>query len=395
MADKHFLGTRKKQLSALTKCVQVLVAALPIAASAASSSCIPDAPNTQCLHVTAEGANQTFIVPAGITSVQVRLWGAGGGGIDSAYWGPSFGGAGGGFASGTVSVTPGETLNLTVGQGGTAGSFAGGTSGTTPTFGGGGAGGFGIEANGSSGGGMSALWRGAPLTVGNQLLIAGGGGGGSNGSQGSDSPDVFGVAGGGGGSAGGDSGIDLNTNGAGGTQVAGGAAATDATSFCSTYQTSGTQFQGGTGGYNTITEGWGEGGGGGGGGWFGGGGGRCHPENGDAGNGGGGGGSAFIAGAGVTAALTSAGTNASTPSSGGLAANVSDTQYVAGVGTGGADTTAGTGDGGSGLIVIQWREVEAPTPEATPVPALGGLGALLLTGLVAGAAGLKRKKKSA
>lgn len=36
-----------------------------------------------------------------------------------------------------------------------------------------------------------------------------------------------------------------------------------------------------------------------------------------------------------------------------------------------------------------------PSTTATPVPALGGLGALLLTGLIAGAAGYKRRKKSA
>lgn len=369
--------------------VSAAVAAIPVVVSAASASCTPDTPYTQCMRFTVSGANQVFTVPPGVSSVQIRLWGGGGGGISSSYWQPSFGGGGGGFAAGTVSVVAGESLNLTVARGGQAGSIAGGTLGTVPVFGGGGAGGVGSlsngpdgargGANGSSGGGLSAVWRGAPFTVGNQVLIAGGGGGASNGSEGADAAGFFGVAGGGGGLSGGDSAVDLNTNGAGGTQTAAGAAATDTAHYCQIYQTAGAQFQGGTGASNADSPGWGEGGGGGGGGWFGGGGGRCQPKDNSAANGGGGGGSAFIAGSGVTAGATQAGANASTASSGGQAANAADTQYVAGVGLGGADTSANTGDGGDGLIVIQWSVSPAAVPTAIPVDSAWMLALLSLS----------------
>lgn len=375
--------------NAVLKGVSATLATMPMVVSAASTPCSPDAPFTQCMRFTASGANQVFVVPPGISSVEIRLWGGGGGGISSAYWQPSFGGGGGGFAAGAVSVVAGESLNLTVARGGQAGSIAGGTLGTSPSFGGGGAGGVGSlangpngasgGANGSSGGGLSAVWRGTPFTVGNQLLVAGGGGGASNGSEGANAADFFGVAGGGGGLSGGDSGTDIQTNGAGGTQTAGGAAATDTTEYCQIYQTAGAQFQGGTGASNADSPGWGEGGGGGGGGWFGGGGGRCQPKDDSAANGGGGGGSAFIAGVGVTAGVTQAGTNASTGSLGGLAANGADTQYVAGVGLGGADTTAGTGDGGDGLIVIQWVANTAAAPAAIPLDSAWMLALLSLS----------------
>lgn len=370
---------RARPAVGFVQCCLPLLAAYPLAAFATSSACTPDAPYTQCTRYTASGANQMFVVPAGVTSIHVRLWGGGGGGIDSVYWGPPFGGGGGGFASGTVQVSAGESLNLTVGRGGLAGSYAGGTRGTDPTFGGGGAGGLGIEANGSSGGGMSALWRGPAFTLGNQLLIAGGGGGASNGSEGASAIGFFGVAGGGGGLSGGDSGVDLNTNGAGGTQAAGGAAATDMTSFCTVYPTAGAQFQGGAGAHNTVSAGWGEGGGGGGGGWFGGGGGRCQPGNGSAANGGGGGGSSFIAGIGVGGAATVAGSNASAASLGGPAASTADTQYVTGIGRGGADSAVGTGDGGDGLIVIQWGAAMAPAAVPIPVDSVWMLALLSLS----------------
>src|SRR5581483_6626478 len=81
--------------------------------------------------------------------------------------------AGGGQASGTIAVTPGETLTVTVGQSTTAS--------TVRTFGGGGAG-AGVPAGctrlcGSSGGGMSALWVGDPNVAADALIVAGGGGG--------------------------------------------------------------------------------------------------------------------------------------------------------------------------------------------------------------------------
>ena len=76
-------------------------------------------------------ANGTFTVPAGVTRVKVFVTGAGGGG------GYQAGGAGGGTAIKYVTgLTPGATITVTVGLGGSAGSnypgtAYGGTGGTT------------------------------------------------------------------------------------------------------------------------------------------------------------------------------------------------------------------------------------------------------------------------
>ncbi|WP_394795817.1 hypothetical protein [Armatimonas sp.] len=70
------------------------------------------------------GANQVFVVPSGITSLTVKLWGAGGGGL-----GGFSGGGSGAFVTGLLTVTPGETLTLIVGGGGGSagsGGFGGG-----------------------------------------------------------------------------------------------------------------------------------------------------------------------------------------------------------------------------------------------------------------------------
>jgi len=69
----------------------------------------------------------TWIVPDGVYSVTVQVWGGGGAG-GSAFSGVATsntqarggGGAGGSFASFTVSVTPGQIINYTVGKGGAA-----------------------------------------------------------------------------------------------------------------------------------------------------------------------------------------------------------------------------------------------------------------------------------
>ena len=66
----------------------------------------------------------TWVVPAGVNSITLQVWGAGGAG-GSAFSGVSTantqvragGGAGGNFASSTLSVTPGQIINYTVGAG--------------------------------------------------------------------------------------------------------------------------------------------------------------------------------------------------------------------------------------------------------------------------------------
>ena len=145
----------------------------------------------------------TYTVPQGVTSIDVTMWGGAGGGGGSQSgtyfydlrWGEyyySFGGAGG-YSAGTISVTPGAKLTITVGGGGVAcdlpslyepqGYCSGG-------WGGGGRGG--ISASDGSGGGMSAIAEGSE-----PLIIAGGGGGGSQGGSASGFTRYQGGAGGG------------------------------------------------------------------------------------------------------------------------------------------------------------------------------------------------------
>ncbi|MBK9190418.1 MAG: T9SS type A sorting domain-containing protein [Crocinitomicaceae bacterium] len=97
------------------------------------------------------GALQTFVVPAGVTTITAECYGAKGGNGNQ----PSSTGGNGAYIKGDISVTPGETLNIISG--------GAGVSGVTSLEGGGGGGGsFVIRATGNV-----------------PLIIAGGGGGGS------------------------------------------------------------------------------------------------------------------------------------------------------------------------------------------------------------------------
>ena len=70
-----------------------------------------------------------FVVPTNVNSVIVEVWGGGGGGGAgySLYDRGGGGGGSGGYAKGVVTVTPGATYTVMVGQGGSAG-MGGGTS---------------------------------------------------------------------------------------------------------------------------------------------------------------------------------------------------------------------------------------------------------------------------
>lgn len=67
-----------------------------------------------------------FVVPAGISKIRVRMWGAGAGGGtgDSVV---RFGGGAGAYVESTLTVTAGESLTVTVGAGGAAGVTGGDT----------------------------------------------------------------------------------------------------------------------------------------------------------------------------------------------------------------------------------------------------------------------------
>jgi hypothetical protein len=198
------------------------------------------------------GGMQTFTVPAGVTSLTIDARGArGGAGSENTSFNQ---GGSGGRVQGTLSVTPGQVLNIFVGERGYG----------TPTF-------FGEAYHGNSynggtapgnfngGGGGATDIRIGGTTLTDRVLVAGGGGGaGSTANNGS-----FGGAGGGltGGNGGGNNGV----GGAfGGTQSAGGTGGSSGGSFGQ----AGSFGQGGAGFVTNVQLG-----AGGGGGYFGGGGG--------------------------------------------------------------------------------------------------------------------------
>ena len=277
------------------------------------------------------GADQTYTVPNGVTSLLVQMWGGGGGGGSGQYAGggdgqqPNANGAAhpGGTTSGTLSVTPGEVLTIVVGKGGTTGGGA--------TYGGGGAGGTG-SYQGGGGGGRSAIKAG-----GVELMTAGGAGGGGGGDNAARFGFVVGFSSGqGGGSSGattyGES--PQGVGGTGGSQTAGGAGGANG----------GVNGSSGTGGAG------GGGSGGGGGGHFGGGGGGTWSS---VANAGGGGGSGYCGGAGVSNCTTS-----------------TDYGGTSGVYSSFSGCSGGC-PGGGGLVILTQTNPSAPTITG---PSTGSIG---------------------
>ncbi|MFF2452215.1 hypothetical protein ACFVS0_06950, partial [Isoptericola sp. NPDC058082] len=147
-------------------------------AAADVAGCTPTGAFTDCVVVTFTNppANQSVRVPPGVTEVDARMWGAGGGGASATPFAAAPGGGAGAFVAGTVPVTGagGATWNVTIGWGGYAAS-------DLRPFGDGGPGGTaqGSTPRGSAGGGTTALWGGDPGA--SPLLVAGAGGGGAAG----------------------------------------------------------------------------------------------------------------------------------------------------------------------------------------------------------------------
>ena len=223
------------------------------------------------------GGMQTFTAPT-TGNYQFDCWGAqGGSGLNTI-------GGYGGFASGTYSLTAGQTINIFVG--GQGGSYAGPIG-----WNGGGQGGIDTAGqHGGSGGGASDI-RIAGTSFGNRIIVAGGGAGGGR-------DDSTGAGGGLIGTASSDS-YGVGFGGTGGTQTSGGIAY-----ITSRGATNGTLGIGGDGSTNFYSAG----GGGGGGGYFGGGGGTSTVDHGSGFSSGGGGGSSYIDG--VTGSSTSTGVQA-------------------------------------------------------------------------------------
>jgi hypothetical protein len=226
------------------------------------------------------GALQTFVVPAGITSINVEGVGAAGGHGNSDNNGT--GGKGGRLIA-DLNTTPGETLYLHVGGKGKAGSNY---TGALPGQGGYNGGGNAPTVGGGGGGGATDIRQGGD-DLANRIFVVGGGGGGGQQLR-------FSVPGGDGGNGGGETGgngsdapIGSGRLGYGGTQISGGAAGIP--SGFTDDATPGQLGIGGNGGryWNTTAN---RVGGGGGGGYYGGGGGTNGK---DGGGGGGGGGSSY------------------------------------------------------------------------------------------------------
>ncbi len=297
------------------------------------------------------GSIQTYTVPAGVTSINVWLWGAGGAGADRAGSGNAGAGGSGAFVKGTLAVSPGQVLQIVVGGRGTYstanGTHAGG-------YGGGGT----AYQNAGSGGGYSGIFL-TTATFANARAVAGGGAGGGYGRA-----RNFGGAGG---ATTGSNGAGLDathTGGSGGTVAAGG---TFGSGTGTTSGTAGTQLLGGTGGNAGAGT---YGGAGGGGGYYGGGGGYSSNVGGGGGTwgSGGGGGSSYTGG--LTGVTNTAGT---TNNAGGVnnPPGIADIYYNGTAAVGGAGNGS---NGGHGLVVIN------ATPDCSGSPVITSVSISATTG---------------
>jgi hypothetical protein len=290
------IGAKRVIATMASGLLVLIIIAFSAAAASAATTC-PSAAGAQSVTFAFTGAEQTCVIPAGVSSASVTAVGAPGG--------DSYGSVGGSGAvtTGTLTVTGAETLYVEVGGAGGDGEAVAGT----PGFNGGGSGG----SFGGGGGGASDV-RTDPAstllaTTDSRLIVAGGGGGGgadgsgptglvasgNGGAAGTAGGDGAGVADVGGGFGGGPGESSPTANGgAGGTAGSAGEQAGK---------------PGGAGGLGTGGDGGSGLGGAGGGGLYGGGGGGGKAsvnddEDDESGSGGGGGGSSLApAGGSVTA----------------------------------------------------------------------------------------------
>jgi hypothetical protein len=197
-------------------------------ALAADGVCRPSGSNVTCTF-TYTGNAQSWTVPEGVTQATFDVSGAQGGGtpdFDNDFSNQFFPGGKGGEATATITVTPGEMLQVNVGGKGHNGAdFDGGAAGGAGGFNGGAAGGDGFYYGPGGGGGASDVRRdtdaSGDFALAERIIVAGGGGG-KGGSAG-------GAGGVGGGLSGGDGGAGASTavavaagGGGGGTQEDGG-----------------------------------------------------------------------------------------------------------------------------------------------------------------------------
>jgi len=92
-----------------------------------SLMCTLDLANAQTTDTYSSVGTENWVVPVGVTSITIECW-AGGGGGGSAnkpagqVYNRGGGGGGGAYASSTISVTPGDNVEIVVGAGGSAGT---------------------------------------------------------------------------------------------------------------------------------------------------------------------------------------------------------------------------------------------------------------------------------
>jgi hypothetical protein len=214
------------------------------------------------------GAEQSFVVPGGVTSITIVALGAAGAGYDD-YGHQLYSGRGGRVFA-VIPVTPGEKLHV----------FVGGLGTTTGGFNGGGNPGIGQKNPPGYGGGGASDVREHGDKLRDRILVVGGGGGQGNAYY--NQADVT-FGGNGGGAIGGTGGSNYASSywgggGTGGTQRHGGLGgaggqAIDYPGFPGSPGALGSGGSGGNGGTNPNSQWSGSGGGGGGGGYYGGGGG--------------------------------------------------------------------------------------------------------------------------
>jgi hypothetical protein len=268
----------------------------------------------------------SFTVPTGVTSVSIRMFGAGGGVGNN-----SQNGGGGGFSEGEVAVTASQVLDIYVGEGG-GGDSEGAPSPPTTLNGGGAGGGFGTGPEAGGGGAGSFIFA-SETAAANDLtspdapkliMAAGGGGGGGELSSGGSGGGLIGNAGG---TEPGTEQVSTNgENGGGGDQEQGGSGPIESG-----------LFEGAPGNPQQSNNG------GGGSGYYGGGGGDSEYS--------GGGGSSYFGHPQVTGGTTEDGE--------GTPGNPSAPGYTGNVGKGGNYTSPGY-DGYDGFVLLDYN-----TPGAT------------------------------
>ena len=242
------------------------------------------------------GAQQTFTVPSGVTSITVEGYGAAGGAGESSGSTKSNGGLGG-YLKATISVTPGDTLYINIGGVGESGANIGNAV-SAGGFNGGGdsANSYSTDRNGGGGGGATDIRTSTNLS--DRIFVVGAGGGGGGGTVSGTNSN-----GGAGGGTSGEDGTDgegsaKGLGGGGGSQSSGGSRGTGN----STDNEHGIAGALGVGGDESINGGDAnckEGNGGGGAGYYGGGSGGCGHGRSITG-GGGGGGSSYTTGTIIT-----------------------------------------------------------------------------------------------